>query len=109
MLPLLPPNGRTPMRSNPWLHFCPDNVIPAMGPDDLIASAIYLALSMVTHHGWHAKQFNYLLTFPQTPAVRPMFMESPRDVTYLITIQRTGYPMFLRTYMEERTYLVPVP
>ena len=40
--------------------------------------AIRLALSMVLLHGWHAKQVDYVLAYPQAPAARPMFMDIPR-------------------------------
>ena len=40
--------------------------------------AIRLALSMVLLHGWHAKQVDYVLAYPQAPAARPMFMNIPK-------------------------------
>jgi hypothetical protein len=40
--------------------------------------AIRLALNMVLLHGWHAKQIDYVLAYPQAPAARPMFMEIPK-------------------------------
>jgi hypothetical protein len=40
--------------------------------------AIRLALSMVLLHGWHAKQIDFVLAYPQAPAARPMFMEIPK-------------------------------
>jgi hypothetical protein len=40
--------------------------------------AICLALHMVLLHGWHAKQIDYVLAYPQAPAARPMFMEIPK-------------------------------
>jgi hypothetical protein len=40
--------------------------------------AICLALSMVLLHGWHAKQIDYVLAYPQAPAARPMYMEIPK-------------------------------
>jgi hypothetical protein len=40
--------------------------------------AICLALSMVLLHGWHAKQIDFVLAYPQAPAARPMFMEIPK-------------------------------
>ena len=40
--------------------------------------AIRLALNMVLRNGWHAKQIDYVLAYPQAPAARPMFMEIPK-------------------------------
>ena len=40
--------------------------------------AIRLALSMVLLHGWHAKQVDYVLAYPQAPAARPMYMSIPK-------------------------------
>ena len=40
--------------------------------------AIRLALNMVLLHGWHAKQIDYVLAYPQAPAARPMFMNIPK-------------------------------
>ena len=42
--------------------------------------SIRLVLTMAAVHGWHTKQLDYVLAFPQAPVERDLYMEIPKGV-----------------------------
>ena len=45
-------------------------------------SSIRLILALAATHGWHTKQIDYVLAFPQAPVERPLYMEIPKGIEF---------------------------